>query len=249
MRERPDVSVGSAQLAWAWRNFGSRHVDRTAWERAARFGAAANRLILDWMDCAPDRLDELDALILPLDDHVEQMLRGRNRGALYLGAHVGVVAAGVHFVRSRRSPLQIMGTATRSAFLGGGFFVDFGKPLALREVLRAIDGGISVGMTGDNPHSRNTATATLADGTRVRLMRRIPRLIWKHRIDCLYGFPLWQGDRIRIHIDANAPSPEHGEPYPDWEARWLGAYLAKIMNMLRTGPENLRLSGGFWENI
>lgn len=251
LRANPQCSVDPARLAWAWRNCAAPGVDRKEWENAARFGVASSRLISDWVYCARDRLDELNALFLPLEDHARNALYGRNRGGVLIGAHLGVVMAAVHYFQTYPTRLKIGTTGPIAQFFGelGQNFFDFEKRLAVRDMVRAANDGHLVGMVADNPHSLNTIQAALPDGRRVRLMRRIPRVIWKHRADSVYCFALWEGERIRMHVDTFTPSPEEGEPYPEWEARWVNAYLDKLMSIMRGAPENLRLSGGLWENF
>lgn len=250
IRANPQADVPEVQLNWAWRNLAPPGTDRAAWERAARFGVAANRLLDDWFDCAPGRSGEFDALTLPPDDAVANALRSRNRGVLLIGAHVGPLAVGVHFYHAWRSRLHLMTIGPRKAFSGQpDCFINAESRLAVRGLVRAVDRGVSVALLADSPNGLNTFAASLPDGTRVRLMRRIPRAIWRYRIDSVYCFPLWEGEHIRIHVDPDAPAPMDDEPYPEWEARWAHGYLAKILSVLRTGPENFRLHGGLWDNL
>lgn len=249
LRDSPEAALSSDRLGWAWRNFASPGTGRSGWERAVRFGAAADNLIQDWLLGAPDRADELDAVLHPLDEAAIRSLQGRNRGALLVGAHIGAMFAGLHFVRTQLSRTAYLFDGPASVFMDPVSMIDKDASFGLRRVLRLLDSGVSVGLAGDTVHSTNTATARLPDGTRVRVSRRTPRLIWKHQIVSIFLFSLWENDRVRIHLDPDTPFPKDGEPYPDWEARWLRAYFDKVFAALRTGPENLRLSGGFWDNI
>lgn len=249
LRSAPPPLISRSPLRWAWDKLAPPGAAYTDWERAVRFGQASNYLIWNWAHCARDRLDELDDLILPVDESTDRTLRGGNRGALLVGAHVGVPTAGVHFFRARKSRIRILGNEPITRLLGTeDYYIDSTIGTSLLRILRAVDRGISIGVLADSWGPTRVET-TLIGEARLKVVRWVPRVIWKHHVNYHYCVTLWEGDRIRVHIDQDTCMPEDGEPYEVWEARWLRAYRDKTVAMLRTAPENLRLTGGLWQQF
>jgi hypothetical protein len=250
LRAKPPPASYPAALTWAWRNLAPPHMSPGDWRRRVRFGWASNQLIWNWANCAHDRIAELDALIIPPDAQAERLLRSQNRGVLMVHAHVGVLPATTHYLRSQRPRARILTAVPRTlATDTRDFFIDATLPLSFRQVLRDLDRGISVAVAGDSRRAVPFVETPLPGSAGLRVAQWIPRLIWRHDLRYVYCFPLWEGERIRMVFELDTCRPEHGEAYEDWESRFVHHYRARVLAALRSAPENLRLGGGFWEQF
>jgi hypothetical protein len=230
LRSRPGIEPSRLALEWAWRNLSPPGAIRTQWESAARFGQASNALIWNWANCARDRAEELDELILPLDESAERALHGRNRGLLLLGAHVGVPHAGVHYLGRRFPRVRIFGGEPGSSLLGTAeSYIHSDDRFSLRHVLRGIDDGSSIGLLGDSWGETARVDAPLPGKAKLRLMSWIPKVIWRHRLTYMYCFPIWEGDRIRIHLIEGACLAQENQPFDSWQTRWLSEYRERVL--------------------
>ncbi|HEV7880929.1 hypothetical protein [Bradyrhizobium sp.] len=250
VRANPPSASYPAASAWAWRNLAPPQMSHGEWRRRAHFGWASNLLIWDWANCARDRLAELDALIISPDAQVERLLRSQNRGVLLVHAHVGVLPASPHYLRSLRPRVRILAAVPPTRVTDTlDFYIDSTLPLSLRQVLRDLDRGISIALFPDSRRGIHFAETALPGGAGLRVAQWIPRLIWRHGVRYLYCFPLWEGERIRMVFELDTCRPEQGEPYEEWESRFVHHYRARVLAALQSAPENLRLTGGFWEQF
>jgi hypothetical protein len=247
LRANPPPAPYPAASTWAWRNLAPPKMSHAEWRRRARFGWASNLLIWDWANCARDRRAEFDALIIPPAEEVQQLLRSQNRGVLLVHAHLGVLPATTQYLRSLRPRVRILTSVPRTLTTDTqDFFIDATLPLSLRQVLRDLDSGISVAVAADSRRAVPFAQTLLPGNAELRVAQWIPRLIWRHDIRYLYCFPLWEGTRIRMVLELDSCRPEQGEPYEDWETRFVHHYRVRVLAALHSAPENLLLSGGFW---
>lgn len=250
LRANPPPAAYPAASTWAWRNLAPPEMSHGDWRRRARFGWASNLLVWDWANCARDRLAELDALIIPPSEEVERLLRSQNRGVLLLHAHVGVLAGSSHYLRSLRPRVRILAAVPPTLVTDTrDFYIDSTLPLSLRQVLRDLDRGISIALTADSRRGVHFAETPLLGKAGLRVAHWIPQLIWRHDIRYLCCFPLWEGERIRMVFELDTCRPEQGEPYEKWESRFTHHYRARVLAALHSAPENLRLTGGFWEQF
>jgi lauroyl/myristoyl acyltransferase len=250
LRAHAGEPINEAALEWAWRNLAPNGTDRIAWEKAARFGPASDKLIWDWSHCAPERASEMDALIDFNDRAIFERMLARNRGTVIIGAYVGVLNAAPYLFRGHAGRIKALGAQPRSVALDNiDRYINSESPHSLRHVMRALDAGCSVAIVADRSLSENVLTAPFPGGTLLKVHRWIPKMIWKHRFDYLYLSPIWRDGRIRLVFDESGPKPGPDESLEIFEQRFMAHFTQTLLALYRSGPENLNMSGGFWRDF
>jgi hypothetical protein len=64
----------------------------------------------------------------------------------------------------------------------------------------------------------------------------------------VFGVPVWRDGRIHFVLEKMV-DPQRFESQSSFITRWKDNYLNCVTEILKSGPENLRLSGGIWRNI
>lgn len=257
-REENLPRLPQARLDWAW-GLASRALghapssNRKDWERRARWGYAADLAMLDWIECRPERLGEVQALI---DTPAAQMERARRelgpgKGLLFASAHVGPMYAGPLAMYGFGLPFRVVSSVPRvsTARFADQLIstVDASEVYVLRKIISTLQEGKVVIVAVDG--SMNPATPRLTwEGAQITYSPILPALALRLNIPTVFTQPYWDNGRIRI-VSQELPTVSDGGSSADFAARWQEAYFAQIRRFFTLGPENLRLSGGLWRNI
>ena len=252
--------IPSARFDWAWNQLirlDAAPSDRTAWEAKVRRGAAADQLLLDWLECRPDQRGEVLSLIdgVPEATNVLESALAMGRGAIVASAHVGalfsapaaMVATGlpVAWLASTPSPEGPEIPGTGGAQLLSSSAAD--PSVLARSVLRALGQNRLVGIAIDGAAVPGAPRATLFD-RRIALSDFAPRLALRQATPTFFADMRWRNGRLQGCVHA-LPAPDTGEAARDFVARWSAAFLIHIEDLFRSDPDNLRMTGGFWSSI
>lgn len=252
---RDDLSqarIPQARLDFAWSIANSR-MDRSQWDAGARWGLLADLLLLDWLECAPERAGEIVELIETETEGADPVREAHAAGAgvLLLGAHIGPLYAGplaVHLSGMRYKWLASAPTIMSAPHAGSLISTsdrneeDVGKAVivALREgacVMMALDGAMSPAAPSVNWRGRRATYSDFA-----------ARLVYRRNIPAFFAASFWRAGKIAQCVEP-MPQPLPGEEIRAFETRWREVYFAQIEKQILRGPENMRLAGGVWRKI
>lgn len=249
-----DYPIPQARLDWAWEmRDKDQWSDRREWERRARWGALADKLLYDWLECRPDRIEEILPLLEDLDgaDAAVAPLLKRGRGLLVASAHIGLMFAGPLI-------LELLGfdnkwLASVPSVSAVGFAnklistADQTEGQVVRKSMRALASGQVLTVAVDGTMSMSAPRVDFTNQS-ITYSSFGARLSYKQKAPSIFAVPRWEDDRIRIRI-RSLPDPVHATDLSKFLDDWRSAYLGHIAEMLQDSPENLRLSGGLWRDI
>jgi tetratricopeptide (TPR) repeat protein len=252
------VNIPMARLDWAW---GLRSpdctLDRTEWERRAKWGNLADHHLLDWLECRDEQVeeamhffsDELDCLDAFL---MESRARALGKGTIIASAHIGAMYFGPLALeligeRSRwiASTPSIARTSYAESLISTSDQTDAQVVRASMQALKedyclviAVDGAINL-----------AAPRVMFEGQEVTFSQFAARMA--HRLGSPSAFiaPIWRDDNRLGFVLEHLPMPKEGESADTYAERWQEAYFAHLRRFLTGKPENLRLSGGIWRYI
>ena len=212
---------------------------------------AFDQALLAWVQTRPDRVRELTYRVrlseaaqrLVMDMHL------RGRGALIVGAHVGLVnggllaleAAGVRYGFAGPSdPFDLPHLAERL------IPTDRSGPDAVRGVIRRLRDGQAVGLMIDGATGPGTRPVRLFD-REVRISDLCARLA--SRLDVPTLFPrVLPGEGGVINVDLRPlPTPVSGQDAEAHLNAWAAAWAAEVEELIRTAPWAMRGVGGLWD--
>jgi tetratricopeptide (TPR) repeat protein len=252
------VKISPTRLNWAW-DVASRvagtpaAADRSEWERRARWGVLADRLILDWLECRADSLQELTGRIEGVEhirDTLSELL-ANGRGVLVAGAHIGPMFAALLAVEMTGLPMRCLASA--ASLPSVSYFErlistsDQTERSIVRAIHRALSGNnvVIVALDGVvNPSSERV----VLEGQAITYTSLAARLAYHFGTPTIFGAPYWANGKIRFAAQ-RLPAAAEGEPEAEFRLKWQETYLEQIRAFFARGPENLRLSGGLWRDI
>ncbi len=252
------ADIPASTLDWAWKISqdlpGDRqYLDRTAWERLAKWGHLADRLITDWLECRPEADGELTDLFRGLDDVAERldMAMEDGRGIIIVTAHLGPMHAGPLALRSLDIPHKWLGSmphisplARDESLISLSERTDTDVAVAFNYALAS---GFAVIMAADGSPDPS-APAMRFEGQDIPYSRLAARAAFRSRTEAFFAMPFWKNGYIEF-LFKPLPGPQDGETREAFEARWTDAYVSHLKNGLALGPENLRLRGGMWKSV
>jgi len=248
----------SARLKWAWRVAGmatplAKPQNRADWERRARWGHLADRLITDWLECCPDKHDQVLNLFQNYQHPRKKchQLLSLGAGLVIASAHLGPLYAGpfgLHLMniphRWLASTPALSSMAYKQALISTS---DLSEIEVGMEFMRSLTNGMAVIVAVDGSINPRAAQDTF-EGQRVRYSHFAAKAIHRTGSPSVFATPFWHNRGIEFYL-AELPRPALRENRQAFERRWRAAYFAQLRNGLRLGPENLRLSGGIWRDI
>lgn len=238
--------IPEGRMAWVTRVTGQ---DPRAGE--AQEALAFDHALLAWMQTRPDRVRELTYRVrlseaaqgLVMDMHL------RGRGALIVGAHVGLVngglvaleAAGVRYGFAGPSDLFDL------PHLSGHLIpTDRARGVAVRDLIRRLRDGQAIGLLVDGATGTGARPVRLFDRT-VLVSSLCARLA--ARLDVPTLFPrVLPGEGGVINVDLRPlPTPAAGQDGEGYLDAWAEAWAAEVGDLLRTVPGAMRGLGGLWD--
>jgi len=224
-----DHPLQSLELEWAWELADKSAWSRSEWQIAATWGKEASLFLRRWWESAPEKIDQIDALLdaADLSEVIAAMAAGR--ACLLVGAHVGPMAPGVSVLRAKL-PFRTYGSANRDA-------TDAEHPIpivanrfaTMRSLVDNIRNGCAIGLMGDVPRAQDSLSVEFL-GRRVLLPALVPRLIQAHDLPAFWCCPLWRNGRAFLELE-RLPEPLRGEPRAEWSRRWF----LRLSRQARTG--------------
>ncbi|WP_265564149.1 hypothetical protein [Sphingomicrobium arenosum] len=244
-------ALDQAVVDWAWSNRDPEFKgNREEFERRAKWGIRAERVLLDWLECRPDD-DSAKSLFIDGDASAQQYsaIGAHCRAA----AHVGPIFAGPLLYELYDIDVKYIGSfpALPGSVLSRRLIsTSTNDKQSVRRMAEDVvrDGSVLV-MAADG----NSGGPPLEDASEEELALRIspliPRLVHRHGVTSSYGMAQWV-DCKKIQLSVTAlPQPEDGESEEGFIARWRQAYRDHALAQTKAAPENLRLHRGLWRDI
>ncbi len=240
----PSIRPG---LAWAWEHADHGKWNRGDWLAAADWGARAHQLMVEWWRWAPERADEILALVDPPDLAPIREALAQGRGCILACAHIGATAAGVEFLQQSDLPFTSVGFAgsERAAYreCERRMTITANATAAARAVVNGLKGGDAVAWSVDSPVG-NTVTFEFL-GRPLRWVAAAPKIAARYASASFWCQALWRGERIVFEIE-RLPDTVADESEADWTRRWYSAYLSRLEQVIRGDPRNLLGMAGMW---
>ncbi len=227
------------QSRWNWED----------WRAAVAWSDAAWQLLLQWWKWQPEKRGEILDLIEKTDLQPLLSASAAGRGCVLAGAHVGISPAGVCLLGSLGIPFKVMGTADASS---ADEESDIVIPLrenmnsTVRDIVEHLEGGGAIGVACDDAIGQTIEMPFL--GQQVRLPQFIPKLVRRHAAASFWWQPLWRSEKIIVELEP-LPQPSDSESDDAWAERWYEAYLARLAQVYRGDPRNVRLASGIARSI
>ena len=259
---RLDENLASApipkgRLAFAWslasRLAGGEPMDRNAWEDRVRWGCLADLLLLDWLECAPERVGEVAEMLDGIDAAVAGLRKGldKGKGALLISPHMGPMYAGPLALHMAGIAMKWLASAPKIAsFPHVGSLISTSEHSELevtREVMTSLRQGNAVIIAIDGAMSP-AAPRVGWEGRRVTYSPFAAGLCYRLGVPSFITIPYWQDRRVKFHVEA-MPAKQEGQEFPAFAEAYQGAFFREVERQILRGPENLRLSGGIWRGI
>ena len=247
--------VDPRALGWAWEHRDpALEIDRDEFERRAKWGMAADMVLLDWLECRPD--DKSAKTVWRNGEERAAVIRATvesGEGFGIVGAHLGSVFAGPLFYQLWDLDVHYVGAFSRIP----------SSPMSARILPIPELSKDELRSEADAVVARGHVLAVSPDGSLegplidlgkeglpdVRVGPMIARVVHRHRSGNAFRHVSWKDGGL-FHHSTPMPRAEEGEPFDDFFARWLDAYTICIRETLATiQPEDLRLNAGLWRGI
>lgn len=256
--EIKDTDVVKEDLDWAWniaRNVPGGHPasDRAVWQRSALWGHGADALISDWMDCRPEKHQQLLDLI-DVDEKTRNRLHGSlsgGKGTIIATAHIGATLPVPYALHKLGVPYKWLAPVPQisPADTGGTLISTSELPdmdVAI-EFFQALARGSAVCIAVDGTLDPSAPTITF-EGREIPYSDFAARAAYRHRVASFFAMPVWRGRRIDLVLK-QLPQPDSDEAIDAFKARWSDAFFAHLKNGFGLRPENLCMRGGLWRPV
>ncbi|KXV09241.1 hypothetical protein CR51_10475 [Caballeronia megalochromosomata] len=248
------LEIPRARLDWAWslrRDAGQS--TRAQWERAARWGHLVDHLLLEWLECRDDRIEEAMTLLGDLDE-TERLftpLMANGKGVVVATAHVGPMYAGLMVLELLGIPSRWLSTTpgVTSAKYASALIstADQSETQVAKEALRALQSGYAVCIAVEGALDPAAPRVPFA-GQEITYSSFAARAAHRLGLPSVFYAPRWENGRI-VNTLEMMPAVRPGEDVEVYALRWQQAYLGHLREHLSGAPENLRLSGGIWRHV
>ena len=249
-----EVEIPPGRFDWAYR-FYDGDAGRDEWERRAKWGFLADRLLFDWIEVRTGDADQAMSHFVGLDDFERDIEALTDAGAgkppLLTTAHVGPLFGGA-------VALELLGVKAKwlasTPSVGDDLYQemlistsDQTEVQVARATAKALASGYAVGMAVDGAPNMN-APRIAFEGREVTYSTFAARMAFRQKLGSCYAAPRWEERKLRMHVHV-LPMPEEGEEQDAFVDRWTAGWLAALRTELAGEPENLRLAGGIWRHI
>jgi tetratricopeptide (TPR) repeat protein len=246
--------IPQARLDWAWSmRSGAADMDRAEWERAARWGHQVDHLLLEWLECRDDRVEEAMSLLGDLDEAERFFapLLASGKGFVVATAHVGPMYAGLMALELLGIPSRWVSSTpgvSRAAYASALISTaDRTQAQVAKDCLRALDGGFAVCLAVDGAPNPSAPRIDF-EGQAITYSSFAARAAHRLRLPSVFYAPCWVEGKV-VQTLTMLPGVRDGEDVETYAARWQDAYLALLRAHIAGAPENLRLSGGLWRHV
>ena len=252
-RQVDSARVPYARYEWAWQRLTALNVappDRAAWERRATWVHLADHLTLDWIEARPEDSGQIMDLMDGFEEANEVLHYHLSKG-------MGLFLASAHIGALFSSPLALAHTGADFRWVastpvvanvpGAANLISTYAKSRLRlakEIYRAVRAGCVVSLAADG---KNAVTTPFA-GDEIHLSDFVPRTIHQLGTPCLFPKFSWVDRRISVEvIEMVAPQPS--DSLEDFVEAWQADYARILTYCFQNNPDNMRLTGGFWDSV
>lgn len=249
-----DVTLPSARLDWAWSLRDRSHAyERTDWERRAKWGWLADRLIQEWLEASPAKADEAMAILADLGPAIALLEPAAltDGPLIFAGAHVGPLFAGPLTMQLMEfdskwlaSTPSYAGMAYNDALISTS---DQSEAQVVRQTMAALDRGSSIAIAVDGAMTM-AAPRVAFHGQEVTYSAFAARIAYQRKARSFFSAPQWVDGLLDMKL-VELPRVQAGEALDVFSERWKMAWFDCLDQLLKGEPENLRLSGGIWRHI
>jgi len=250
------AKIPAYRFDWAYeklKQLGCAPQDRAAWELECKWVNLADHLTLNWLEARVQDADEILPLISGATESraMIQERIGDGVGAFIASAHVGGLFAGPFaLAKSGLDYRWVASTPMVTDIPGAEFLLStFSKSkMALaRKIFSAVKRGAVVSVAIDGNSGIETSTVPFL-GETIRLSDFIPRAVYQTGASSFFPKVLWKAGRVTIElVPLVMPSPD--QTLEDFIQAWFDDFIEQLTNIFRDAPENLRMTGGFWDEV
>ncbi|WP_265569768.1 tetratricopeptide repeat protein [Sphingomicrobium nitratireducens] len=248
------LSLPQGRMDWAWSlRDADAWSDREEWEARAKWGALADKLLYNWLECRTDRVEEALPLIEDLDaaGRTLQPLLDRGKGLIVASGHIGLMFAGPLALELLGYDNKWLASVPSIPTLGFAdqliSTVDQTEAQVVRQSMRALSEGKVLTVAIDGAMSMDAPRVEF-EGQMITYSSFAARLSFKQKAPSVWAKPRWKDGRIEFDL-AHMPDPERARDLDEFLDAWREAFLGHLRNAMRDAPENLRLSGGLWRDV
>ena len=253
---RPQDVIPQVRLDWVHgvlARTGRAPVDRKAWEAEVTLVNRIDNLMLDWVECRPDRTAELVPWLGDLQQGgaVLRDALAPGKGVFMATAHVGLLLGGPPALHALGIDAAWLSSVPN--FLQEDYFRNListsseNQTTIGRSILKALRRGAVVGIAIDGLSMRGDRSYPLFDRF-VQLSDFLPRMAYRFAVPSFFPRLPWAGSGMAGDV-LPLPDPLPGEGEDAFVARWMAAYVRQVEDFILTHPTSIRASGGFWGTI
>lgn len=254
--DHPEAMVPQPHLDWLYgqlQEAGRAPADRKDWEREVRAVTALDRLILDWIECRPEALDQVTGIMDGVDAARQEVAaaQAEGKGVFLAAAHVGLLFGSLAALADSGLPMSFVASVPNLGHLAYDEHLvstaSHDEAAIGRALFRALRAGKVVSVAIEGAAASQKASYPLFD-REIQLSPFIPRLAWKTGTPSFFPAAIWRGGRAQVSV-TRLPDARDFPTAESFEASWTAAYLAALTSLLLDHPSSARATGGFWASI
>jgi len=248
--------IPAYRFDWAYeklRQMGCAPADRAAWELECKWVNLADHLTLDWLEARAQDSDEILPFIHGAAE-ARAMIQEKTAngvGAFIATAHIGGLFAGPFaLAKSGLNYRWVASTPLVSNIPGAEFLLSTyskNKMALARKIFGAIKAGAVVSIAIDGNSGVQTSTVPFLGDT-IRLSDFIPRMTFQTGASSFFPKVIWVAGVVKIEL-VPLVMPAPNDTLEAYIEIWFEDFLTQLGNVFREAPENLRMTGGFWDEV